>query len=124
VLAVLDARRGEVFAAAWRAGDRAVGRQRTPMLDPRALRPELLAARIPELGPLTLTVGDGAVEFREVLEQPRALIPDDRSELHRVSAINHCRLAGGRSASAPDEVAPVYLRLPDAEIAHRAAGKK
>jgi hypothetical protein len=83
-----------------------------------------LAGLIPALGPCALVVGEGAVEFRAVFEQPGALIPGDRSELHRVSAINHCRLASGRRTSAPDGVAPEYLRLPDAEIARRAAGKK
>jgi tRNA threonylcarbamoyladenosine biosynthesis protein TsaB len=79
---------------------------------------------IPELGPGALAIGEGAVEFRVALERSGALVPDDESELHSVSAINHCRLAGGLRAGAPDEVRPEYLRLPDAEIARRAAATR
>jgi tRNA threonylcarbamoyladenosine biosynthesis protein TsaB len=127
VLAVIDARRGEVFAAGWRvrgsthAGER-VGQ--TPSLSPRAVSPVDLATLIPSLGSRTLAVGDGAVEFRSVLEPSGVLIPEDDSELHRVTAINHCRLAGGLRGSATDEIHPEYLRLPDAEIARRAAGSR
>lgn len=124
VVAVIDARRGEVFAAGWRIGDSLLERERTPLLAPRALGPEALAALIPGLAPSTLAVGDGAVEFRTILERSGALIPEDDCELHRVNAVDHCRLASGRRGCAPDQVQPEYLRLPDAEIAHRAAGKK
>jgi tRNA threonylcarbamoyladenosine biosynthesis protein TsaB len=123
VLAVLDARRGEVFAAAWAAGGEPPGREPRELLAPVAMRPEALAAKIPELGSRILAIGEGTIEFRQVLERSGALIPADDSELHRVSAINHCRLATSRRAHAPDEVGPEYLRLPDAEIARRAAGK-
>jgi tRNA threonylcarbamoyladenosine biosynthesis protein TsaB len=122
VLAVLDARRGEVFAAAWRRDDR--GDADAEILAPRACDPEALAARVGGLGACTLAVGEGAVEFREVLERAGALIPGDESELHRVSAISHCRLALSMRASSPDQVCPAYLRLPDAEISRRAANSR
>ena len=93
-------------------------------LDPRALAPIALAERLQTLGSSVLALGDGAVEFRAVLERSGASIPDDDSELHRVSAINHCRLAAGLRAGAPDEIRPEYLRLPDAEIALRATGSQ
>jgi tRNA threonylcarbamoyladenosine biosynthesis protein TsaB len=118
VLAVLDARRREVFAAAWRAAPGGLGKS---LLSPCACAPEDLAQRLPMLGPRVLAVGDGAIEFRAVLERSGASVPDDRSELHRVVAINHCRLSNGMPGRAPDEVQPEYLRLPDAEIARRAA---
>lgn len=121
VLAVLDARRGEVFAAGWRGGRAGGTSSREQLLAPRAIAPDDLAALIPDLGPTALAIGEGAVEFREALERSGALVPEDESELHSVSAINHCRLAGGLRAGAPDEVRPEYLRLPDAEIARRAA---
>jgi tRNA threonylcarbamoyladenosine biosynthesis protein TsaB len=118
VLAVLDARRREVFTAAWRPG--AV--EGAPLLAARPIAPDQLAAAIPELGSSVLAIGDGAVEFRQVLERAGALIPDDDAELHRVSAINHCRLASALRAGAPDEIQPDYLRLPDAEISRRSDG--
>jgi tRNA threonylcarbamoyladenosine biosynthesis protein TsaB len=108
VCAVLDARRGEVFAATWK--------QHRQMLQPAAFDPAALADR---LSPRTMAIGDGAVAFRHVLERSGALIPDDGSELHRVTAVNHCRLGLLAVPSDPDAVRPEYLRLPDAEIARK-----
>jgi len=117
VFAVLDARRGEVFAAGWRI-DEAQGFDNALLL-PHAFAPEALAELIVPLGPTALAIGDGAIAFREVLERSGAFIPDDDSQLHRVTATNHCRLAASLQASVPDEVRPDYLRAPDAEMAHR-----
>lgn len=117
VLAVLDARRGEVFAAGWRMDE--VGEFDMALLAPRAVAPEALAELVAPLGPATLAIGDGAVAFREVLERSRAFIPEDDSRLHKVTAINHCRLADRLEAGVPGEVRPDYLRAPDAEIAQR-----
>jgi tRNA threonylcarbamoyladenosine biosynthesis protein TsaB len=117
LLAVIDARRGEVFAAAFTARlDR--------LLEPSALRPEALGERVPALGNAVLAVGDGAIEFRAVLERSGAVVPEDRAALHQVSAINHCRLARGKPERLPDQILPDYLRLPDAEIARRTAHQK
>ena len=108
ICAVLDARRGEVFAAAWM--------HRRPVLEAAAFDPAALAERI---GSDTLAIGDGAVAFRAVLERSGALIPDDSSDLHRVTAVNHCRLGVLADPSDPDAVRPQYLRLPDAETARK-----
>ncbi len=122
VVAVIDARRGEAFAASWLPED--LGERGAPRLtEPRALTPEALGEVIAGLGPHTLAVGEGAVKFREVLERSGALIPEDDSDLHRVTAVNHCRLARNRLDSAPDEIRPEYLRLPDAEISRRARNR-
>jgi len=117
VLAVLDARRGEVFAASWRMDE--VEGFETALLLPRAFAPEMLAELVTPLGPTTLAIGDGALAFRQVFERSGAFIPDDDSQLHRVTATNHCRIADGLQASVPDEVRPDYLRAPDAEMARR-----
>lgn len=122
VLAVLDARRGEVFAAGWRADE--VARTEppaTPLLACGAHTPQALAALVDGLGVRSMAIGDGALAFREVLERQGTFVPEDHSGLHRVTAINHCRLARGQRGGAPDEVLPVYLRLPDAEVSRRAA---
>jgi tRNA threonylcarbamoyladenosine biosynthesis protein TsaB len=137
VVAVIDARRREVFAAGWRFGDGSPRRGsqlgdepsggfgwEERLLDPQAMSPVDLADQLVPLGASVLAVGDGAVEFRSILEGSGAAIPDDDSELHRVSAINHCRLAAGGPARPADEIRPEYLRLPDAEIARRARGSK
>jgi tRNA threonylcarbamoyladenosine biosynthesis protein TsaB len=121
VLAVLDARRSEVFAAGWSSATLA-DPEAQPLLAPSALSPQALAtaARAPAGG--WLAVGEGAVEFRSVLERSGALIPEDGSDLHRVSAIDHCRLAMGLPSQNLDDVRPAYLRLPDAELNLRARG--
>ncbi len=118
VVAVIDARRGEAFAGSWPA-DGVHRSDAAPLTRPRALRPDALENLIEGLGARTLAVGEGAVKFREVLERSGATIPGDDSGLHRVRAINHCRLARDRGASAREEIRPEYLRLPDAEITHR-----
>ncbi len=123
VLAVLDARRGEVFAAAWTSGG-AASPAGEPIVAPRAVRPEALAAELAGRDQRTLAVGDGAVEFRLALTRSGARIPEDDSELHKVTALNHCRLAEGRRPRPPEAIRPEYLRLPDAEISRRAARKR
>jgi tRNA threonylcarbamoyladenosine biosynthesis protein TsaB len=108
ILAVLDARRGEAFAAAWVGGQR--------VLAPAALSPDALAAAAAGLPSTPLAVGDGAVRFRERLEAIGADIPPDADAVHRVSAREHCRLAAGVPAGGPDQLLPEYLRVPDAKI--------
>jgi tRNA threonylcarbamoyladenosine biosynthesis protein TsaB len=100
VVGVIDARRGEVFAAAY------------PGFGPVALAPEALAARIE---PGSLAVGDGAVRFREELERAGAAIPADGSPLHRVSALQVCRLGAAVEPADRDALLPDYRREPDAK---------
>ncbi len=109
VSAVIDARRGEVFAAAWQPeGDVLV-------VTPRAVAPGDLAETLRQTQLRVLAVGDGAVEFRGVLERSGALIPEDDSEFHRVTATAHLRLAAQLPASSPNQIRPEYLRPPDAK---------
>ena len=101
VLAVIDARRGEVFAAAWQGAER--------LLEPVAIDPAELAAKLGAgrlAGPLA--AGDGAVRFREQLERAGAVVPDDRSPAHRVSAIEVCRLGAAGEATDRDRLVPDY----------------
>ena len=100
VVAVIDARRGEVFAAS------------PGSFEPLAIAPADLAAR---LTPGSLAVGDGAVRFRDELERAGAVVPVDGSELHRVSALQVCRLGGGREPADRDALLPDYRREPDAK---------
>jgi tRNA threonylcarbamoyladenosine biosynthesis protein TsaB len=107
VLAVVDARRGEVFAAGWRGGEQ--------VLDAVALAPAALADRLRAGGKTWLAVGDGALRFRSDLEGAGCLVAPDRSPHHGVSAGAICRLAlEPPQATARDLVVPDYLRPPDA----------
>ena len=118
-LAVLDARRGEAFVAAWGAAAPAADPAADPLLAPAALPPAALAEAAKRLPSGAVAVGDGAVRFRDVLEAAGALVPEDGSAAHRVDAAVHARLAAGMEAGALETVLPAYLRLPDAELALR-----
>jgi len=91
-VALVDARRGELFA-----------------LDARGSAvvelPEDVAGRL-QRG--TLCVGDGAQRYRSLLEAAGAVVPPDDDARHAPGAEALSRLAGG----APE---PVYVRRPDAE---------
>ncbi len=119
VLAVIDARRREVFAAGW--SPEQLGGADGTLLRARVTAPATLAELAGGLPLPILAIGDGALAFREVLERSGALVPEDDSELHRVTATNHCELARNLPAEAPEQVLPSYMRLPDAEIARRNA---
>lgn len=107
VLAVIDARRSEVFAAGWRDG-----RQ---VLEQVALAPAALAERLLAGGGSWLAVGDGAIRFRPDLEGAGCQVAPDRSPQHGVCAGTICRLAlAAPHATARDLVVPDYLRPPDA----------
>jgi tRNA threonylcarbamoyladenosine biosynthesis protein TsaB len=93
-LPIIDAGRREVFT-------RVNG-------EPVAVAPQEL-----ELEPGTLCVGDGALRYRIALEERGAEIPDDGDERHRPRARFHAELA--KRFGPPDEVEPLYLRIPDAE---------
>jgi tRNA threonylcarbamoyladenosine biosynthesis protein TsaB len=110
VLAVIDARRGEVYAAAYR--------HHRMTMEPVAVAPAVLAERLAgrrEWGrsPM-LAVGDGAVRFRAELERAGVAIPADGSRAHRVSALMVCRLGRGREPVDRDALLPDYRREPDA----------
>jgi tRNA threonylcarbamoyladenosine biosynthesis protein TsaB len=104
VAAVIDARRGEVFAAIW-DGDAQV-------LEPVAIAPGALAAQLPAGA---LAVGDGAVRFRSELERAGASVPADDSPAHRVSALVVCRLGAAGTPADRDALLPDYRREPDAK---------
>jgi tRNA threonylcarbamoyladenosine biosynthesis protein TsaB len=114
-LAVLDARRGEAFAAAWRGN--------TMVMAPAALAPDELARATAGLPGPVRAVGDGAVRFRASLESAGATVPPDEDRLHRVSAHQTCRLGAEAEPDRRGEVLPEYLRLPDAEAAARQRDK-
>lgn len=108
-LAVLDGWRGEVFAALYDSdGNR--------LWDPAVLRPEELAERVASLGEAPSVAGSGAVRFRKELTRDGVQIADDSDPVHRVAARHLCALAAtAAGADESEELAPIYLRPPDAE---------
>ena len=89
-LAVIDARRGEVF-----------------LPGPVAVRPE----DVPVEG--RLCIGDGAVRHRSVLEAHGGVIPPDDDPRHVPRAVLHVALA--TTFQPVDTIEPIYVRVPDAE---------
>ena len=101
VLAVLDARRGQVFVRRYSGAG--------PATDIYCLRPEELSV---EGEPFV--VGDGAVRYRGELSG-LGRIPPDGSPLHRVTAVGHV-ISADLTPVSPEELVPIYVREPDAEV--------
>jgi len=111
LLALIDARRGEVFAAGWPAGADLLAPPSSP--EPSVFAPEQVQAHAARG---SVAVGDGAIRFRAVVEQFGVIVPVDSDPVHQISAVNHCRLAATlEPARRPQDVQPAYLRIPDAE---------
>jgi tRNA threonylcarbamoyladenosine biosynthesis protein TsaB len=106
VAAVIDARRGEVYAAAWGGGGR--------LLAPLALAPADLARRLAALDGPVRAVGDGAVRFRTELSTAGVAVPADGSPVHRIGAEALCRLGAAGEPADRDRLLPDYRREPDA----------
>lgn len=108
-LAAIDARRSEVFAALHDPDGELVW-------GPVVVPPGAVGDRIEPLPGAPLAAGDGALRFRRELEEAGAeVLPEDEAA-HRLSARQVCLLAADVAPSAPNEVRPIYLRPPDAEI--------
>jgi tRNA threonylcarbamoyladenosine biosynthesis protein TsaB len=107
ILATIDARRGEVFAALYAGG--------TTVWDPFVAAPDALAARIRDERIAPLAVGDGSVRFRDVLEAAGVDVAPDDSRAHVVRGLSVCRVATKTAPKPVEAVLPDYLRLPDAK---------
>lgn len=116
IVAVIDARRGEVYSALYRHSPGGVQR----VGEFRVRRPEELVADV-LAGPSeeVLFVGDGALRYRDLLKEvPGAQVADQW--LAYPSAAPLVQLAHARALREewvqPWELEPLYLRKPDAEI--------
>jgi tRNA threonylcarbamoyladenosine biosynthesis protein TsaB len=101
VLAVLDARRRQVFVRRFSEAG--------PTTGIYCVRPEELSAD----GEPVL-VGDGALRYRGVLSD-LGRIPPDNSPLHRVTAAGHV-ISADLAVVRPEDLVPIYVREPDAEV--------
>jgi tRNA threonylcarbamoyladenosine biosynthesis protein TsaB len=101
VLAVLDARRGQVFARRFSEDG--------PTTGIYCLGPEELS-----IDGEPLLVGDGAVRYREDLAR-LGRVPPDGSPLHRVTAAGHL-ISADLAVVRSEDLLPIYVREPDAEV--------
>jgi tRNA threonylcarbamoyladenosine biosynthesis protein TsaB len=106
-LAVIDAKRGELFGALYEDGE-----ERWPAV---AIGPEELARRVRQGAIAPVAAGDGSVRFRSLLEAAGIRVEPDRSRAHVVRGLHVCRLGSAAPAVASGAVLPEYLRLPDAK---------
>jgi len=114
VVGLLDARRGELYAGAWRRG----GEEADPALPEDVYTPEALRARLPERAVL---VGEGVALLREalggeamethVIAPPPAGVPS----AGQVGLLGARLLARGEGVDVA-ELAPFYGRRAQAEV--------
>ena len=117
IAAVIDARRGEVFSAIYRAVPGGVVRERGYEVH----APDHLAAELQALPGEVLAVGNGAMLYRHVLEEIGSRIEFASSIAAHPDAAALVELAVPRFLREEHDrlfdVVPVYLRKSDAEIA-------
>jgi tRNA threonylcarbamoyladenosine biosynthesis protein TsaB len=106
-LPLIDARRGEVFAALYE-GER-------EFWPPLVVRPEELIEQLGNASVTPTAAGDGSIRFRGMLEEAGIPVEPDDSVAHVVRALCICRLAEGAPDEPPEAVLPEYLREPDAK---------
>jgi tRNA threonylcarbamoyladenosine biosynthesis protein TsaB len=126
VLAVIDARRGEVFAAAYAVTG---GLPADELLPPSVLAPANISGVVTQArerhgdrGQPWLALGDGAVRYRSQLELAGVTVPADSSPLHRIDAEAICELGAQAPTPAWEQIVPDYRRPSDAEITLERAG--
>jgi tRNA threonylcarbamoyladenosine biosynthesis protein TsaB len=107
----MDAQRGEVFSSVY-AGDEVID---GPVVGP----PQAILARVMERNPARVFAGDGAIAYRDVIQNmvAGAAVLSDLPPL--APSIAHLAMAFERQhgPSAPDAIRPIYVRRPDAELA-------
>jgi tRNA threonylcarbamoyladenosine biosynthesis protein TsaB len=106
-LPVIDARRGEVFAALLEDG--------AEVWPPFVASPAELAERLRELDRPSLAAGDGALRFAAELEAAGATVAPPEDPIHRVAARHVCAVGEAAVEASPDQIRPLYLRPPDAK---------
>jgi tRNA threonylcarbamoyladenosine biosynthesis protein TsaB len=108
-LALIDARRKQVFAALYDEAGKAVW-------EPFVADVDELGRRLAERSERPLAAGDGALRFLEQLEAVNVEILPGTDPVHRIAARHLCAIAAGDEPGPPERVTPLYLRRPDAEI--------
>jgi tRNA threonylcarbamoyladenosine biosynthesis protein TsaB len=113
VLAAIDARRGEVFVAAYEGGQELIAPQ---AVSPDGVAELLDSAAIDTQAEQWLALGDGVILYRETFERAGMHVAEDGCEHHRIQGHAICEL-GEQAPESAEAVLPDYRRRPDAEIA-------
>jgi tRNA threonylcarbamoyladenosine biosynthesis protein TsaB len=108
-LPMIDARRGEAFAAVYDGSG-------TELVAAAAVAPERLVEQLAGLPGTPVAAGDGSVRFRHQLESAGVKVLPDADPVHRMAARHVCALGATIEAGAATDVRPAYLRRPDAEV--------
>jgi tRNA threonylcarbamoyladenosine biosynthesis protein TsaB len=108
-LALIDAKRGQLFASLHRDGN---------VLWPAFVTtPHQLVASLEGALLEPVAGGDGALRFRQALEAAGVVVLDESSLVHVVRALEVCRLGAVLPSVSPQRLLPNYLRQPDAKPA-------
>ena len=112
ILALLDARKGQVFAGFFQGGDEFKLESEPMAIDPSEL--------VEKIKTKTLVVGEGLAAYPEILEKVKnkvsvAGFEYDYPRASIVGRLGLIRLQRGESDS-PETLAPVYLRGSDAQM--------
>ena len=109
-LPLIDARRGELFAALYDSSG-------AELLAPFVTPPEDAAQTALARSANPLAAGDGSLRFRGLLEAAGVRVAPDGAQVHVVRGLHICRLAAGTKPVPPEAVLPTYIRAPDARPA-------
>ena len=104
-LPLIDARRGEVFAALYEGS--------VDRWAPHAASAADLGARLQAEGLAPLAAGDGALRYRDKLEAAGVEVAGEGSAAHAISAAAVCDLAADVPDTPVDAVEPEYVRAAD-----------
>jgi tRNA threonylcarbamoyladenosine biosynthesis protein TsaB len=108
-LPVIDARRGEVFAALYET------ETETELWGPFVAPPDELADRLRSLDRACLAAGDGALRFAAELEGAGVTVAPPEDPAHRLAPRDVCAAGEAAAEAPPDQIQPLYLRPPDAK---------
>jgi tRNA threonylcarbamoyladenosine biosynthesis protein TsaB len=117
IASVIDARRGEVFAAVYRSVPGGVVRE----IDHAVLKPDHLVAELQAVAGEVLCVGNGAILYRHEIEELGSRVEFASPAAAHPSAAALVELAVPRFLREEHDrlvdIVPLYLRKSDAEIA-------